>query len=98
MKVKKAPAEREVPTVRRSGRLTAINSVVRRASQFAPWIVTAWLVAMTAWYLKTAVQTIRHPINIGNEIQLAILWLILVAAVVLSHFLFRRRIVTFIWA
>jgi len=64
------------------------------AARLAPWVVTLWLTAMTGWYIETAVKAVRYPINTGNQMQLAVLWLILVAAVVLSHVLLRRRIIT----
>ena len=97
MKVKKVLAKPEGTLVQSSRWLTAVNPVIHRLARLAPWIVTLWLVAMTGWYIETAVKAVRHPINEGNQMQLAMVWLILVAAVVLSHLLLRRRIVTLIW-
>jgi hypothetical protein len=75
----------------------SLTSMARRAAVLAPWIVTSWLAVMTSWYLKTVVLTLRHPNNKGDDLKLAAVWLILVAAVVLSHSLLRRRTVTVVW-
>ena len=86
-----------IPNVERWALPASLTRFASRAVILAPWLVTLWLVAMTGWYIETAVRAVRYPINEGNQMQLAMVWLILVAAVVLSHLLLRRRIVTLIW-
>ena len=68
------------------------------AAILAPWLVTSWLVSMTGWYVSTAVRAVRHPVNDGEQIKLAIVWLILAALVGLSHWLLRSRLATILWA
>src|SRR5205085_3112016 len=70
---------------------------LRHIGNLAPWFVSVWLVVMSAWYLKTAIRSLRYPVNEGNQMQLAMGWLILVAAVVLSHLFLRRRLISVIW-
>lgn len=82
----------------RPGRRGNVMAVLRWAARLAPWVVTLWLVAMTGWYCWTAVQALRHPPNDGDELKLASVWLAFVVTVVLSHLIFRRRIVTLIWS
>lgn len=69
-----------------------------RIAQIAPWIVSLWVIAMTSWYAWTAVRAVQYPINAGDDLKLAYLWLAFVAAVVLSLVLFPRRIVTMLWS
>jgi 4-amino-4-deoxy-L-arabinose transferase-like glycosyltransferase len=82
----------------KKGKDALAETLTHRAATLAPWIVTLWLVAMTGWYIETAFRVLWHPINQGNQIALAMVWLILLAAVVLSHWLLRRRFITLIWA
>jgi 4-amino-4-deoxy-L-arabinose transferase-like glycosyltransferase len=69
-----------------------------RIAKIAPWIVSLWVIAMISWYAWTAVRAVQHPLNAGDDLKLAYLWLAFVAAVVLSHVLSPRRIATMLWS
>ena len=97
MKPKKHAFAEAAADVEGSALPAPLISITSRARILATWLVTLWLAAATGWYINLAVQAVRNPINPGNDIELATVWLILVAAVSLSHLLVRRRIVTLVW-
>lgn len=52
---------------------------------------------MTGWYAITALSVLQHPVNMGNDLFWIRLWGGIAIAVVLSHLIMRRRLVTLIW-
>src|SRR5205823_3309814 len=70
---------------------------INRIDRFAPWIVSLWLVATVGYYAWITAHAILHPPNPGDDLKLAGIWLAFVAAVVVTHAVFRHRLVTFLW-
>ena len=59
-------------------------------TRLAAWAMSLWLAAMTGWYVWTAVNAVRHPLNGGADRRWALLWLAYAGAALLWHGLLRR--------
>ncbi len=73
------------------------QTLVSRLTDVLAWIVSLWLILMTGWYAITAVRALEHPLNVGEDLAWARLCAGIAVAVVLSHLLVRRRLMTLIW-
>lgn len=73
------------------------NTFARRLAYLAPWIVSLWLIGLTAWYVTTVVRSLNHPLNKGDDLKWAWIWVGFAALVVATHLSVRRRWVTIVW-
>jgi len=61
------------------------------------WTMSLWLAAMAGWYVWTAVNAVRHPLNGGADRQWAFAWLVYAAAALAWHLLLRRPAAAAVW-
>ena len=73
------------------------HTFAHRVAAVFPWAMGFWLIVMTGWYVATVVNSLHHPMNTGDDLVWARWWVCLAVAIVLSHLLVRRRLVTLIW-
>jgi hypothetical protein len=59
--------------------------------------MSVWLAAMAAWYVWTAADAVRHPLNAGSDRQWAIAWLAYAAAALAWHGVWRRPVAAALW-
>jgi hypothetical protein len=64
----------------------------------AAWAMSLWLAAMAGWYVWTAVNAVRHPLNGGADRRWALLWLTYAGAALLWHVLLRRPLAAAVWS
>ncbi len=75
----------------------AKQTLAGRLTGMFPWIVSLWLILMTGWYVATTARTLEHPLNRGDDLMWVWRWAGFAVAVVSSHLLVRRRLITLIW-
>ncbi|MEK6325022.1 MAG: glycosyltransferase family 39 protein [Acidobacteriota bacterium] len=75
----------------------AKRTLASRVTGIFSWIMSLWLILMTGWYVNTAVDGLEHPLAGGDDLTWVWAWTWFAVAVVLSHVLVRRRLITLIW-
>ena len=62
------------------------------------WVLSGWLAAVTVWYVWTAVQAVRHPLNSGADRKWVVCWLAYALIALLWHVLLSRPLAAALWS